>query len=441
MRRTRHAHGICGKLKTDGKRCTNRAGCQVPHPATGDAAGRRPAVMVGMKLVNNAEDFDFIVGNDDYRSMSEGITSYERAFALINKGATNVPKDQQSDSLGYWLQNDASDEMRSLSHVVHAGAKRREIEIACVVGSEMLHAMERDHLDSNPSADLMQVRQTMCCIAAHPNATDAAVRQAVRSEGKYAAREVLKRSSDPEMLEFALDNADVGVWHATSDEGEVNRALPSHLLDEMVQVANRPANSDEEAEYRNKTRASLRTHPNITTEQLASLSSGSSNTVSASRSRSDTLCEVHANDMILRTNTFEYGTRIRGGFSGDRVLFDFSDEDSPQMAADRLVLSAEKAEELAMLLADSDSPAPDALESQETVFEDSNGRTVSIARTPMGLADWYVNIEFDRDDKKQRWGCLLLGHEADQISRLSSALGNTLKNGEAGDYEAGDWDF
>ena len=95
------------------------------------------------------------------------------------------------------------------------------------------------------------------------------MRQAIRAERKYVAREVLRRSDDPDLLDFALDNADVGVWYALV-EGAFNPALRSEWLDDLVALANSPVwRHGHEQHLR-----ALRSHPNLAESQRAALPTG-----------------------------------------------------------------------------------------------------------------------------------------------------------------------
>lgn len=217
--------------------------------------------------------FDFILHNEDFEHMAASVSADARA-ALRQAQPVHDERGQEIDSLGYWLSSGASDEVRSLTHSVAKDAPAEQVEAACVVASEFLHALERDedYGFNGPSPDLNQVRQTLRCIAVHPNATTQASRQAVRSERKYSGREVLLRSRDPELIEFAFEQSGEGVWNAVANDGTVNPALQSHRLDELITMATEPPLSNDDAEYRAGMLVSLREHPNLTAEQKAALS-------------------------------------------------------------------------------------------------------------------------------------------------------------------------
>lgn len=222
----------------------------------------------------------FAVDNEDFQQMSEAVTPGRRA-ALLSSDAQqrSAPEGEAFDLLGYSLMDYASDEARNLTLAVSdVDASAQDIEAVCVVTTERLIAVQPELAllgprpePLRPSAlwEAVQLRQALTCIAAHPNATPMAVRQAIRVDRKYAAREVLRRSDDPDMLDFALDNADVGVWHALI-EGAFNPALRSERLDDLVALANSPVwRHGHEQHLR-----ALRSHPNLTESQRAALPTG-----------------------------------------------------------------------------------------------------------------------------------------------------------------------
>ena len=260
----------------------NAAGCRIQHPAGSTVPAAAAATAAAQAVVAEQnfgrQDFDYIIDNDDFVGMSESVGADVRS-SLTQHRPGSVPREKETDSLGYWLSNDASDEVRALTHSVSEGAPPEQVEAACVVASELVHAMERHdeygdarggYAQYGPSGDLRQARQALCCIAAHPNATPRAVRQAVRAEGKYAGREVLSRSRDPEMVEFALENSDTGVWYAVTDDGTVNPSLQSHRLDTLVEMTKDPVNAEYDR-YGASFLESLRSHPNLTAKQRAAL--------------------------------------------------------------------------------------------------------------------------------------------------------------------------
>ena len=275
----RKRHGICGKPQADGSRCMNSAGCRIPHPTTtadtASAAAAAQAAVADHNLgtgIDRDTYFDYVIDNDDYAGMADSVSADARASL---KTAQPVLDDQgkEIDSLGYWLLSGASDEVSALTHSVTTDAPAEQVEAACVVASELVQAMERndEYGEIGPSPDLNQVRQTLRCIAVHPNATERASRQAVRAEGKYSGREVLRRSRNPDLIEFALEQTGEGIWHAVEDGGAVNPALQSHRLDELIGIARRTPMSDDDAKYCAGTLASLREHPNLTGEQRTAL--------------------------------------------------------------------------------------------------------------------------------------------------------------------------
>ena len=277
----RKRHGICGKPQADGSRCMNSAGCRIPHPTTSAAtatAATAAAQAVAAEQNFNRQGYDYILDNEDFAGMSESVTADMRS-SLMQHHTGSVPQEQETDSLGYWLSNDASDDVRALTHSVSAEAPSEQVEAACVVASELVHAMERhdEYGDARggygqygPAGDLRQTRQALRCIAVHPNATQRAVRQAVRAEGKYAGREVLRKSRDPEMLEFALNNSDTGVWYAVTDDGTVNPSLQSHRLVTLVEMTKDPVDA-QHGKYGANFLESLRSHPNLTEDQRSAL--------------------------------------------------------------------------------------------------------------------------------------------------------------------------
>ena len=216
--------------------------------------------------------FDYIVESADFEAMSASVSTEERV-ALSGSKPMLSSNGEEIDYLGYRLSEEVSSDVRSLSHSLTERASPERVEAVCVVASEMDHAMERDrdYGQYGPSADLMQVRQTLRCIAAHPHSSDRAIRQAVRAEGKYAAREVLRNGTDPELLEFSLENADVGEWHAVDESGFVNPALKTHRLDTLVDLARKEPLDRDDAMHKTSMIASLREHPNLTGKQRSAL--------------------------------------------------------------------------------------------------------------------------------------------------------------------------
>lgn len=235
-----------------------------------------------------------VCGNDDYVGMRSHLTRGSE-FGLNGRKAYSEWKEQYapvdpetSDYLGYWISSggraDPGAEAMTAA-VADADAPPERIEAACVMATDMIAEEELDELREHgnigrtPSSNMTQHRHTLMCIAAHPNATPRAARQAIRAEGKYTGREVLRHSSDPDLLRFALDNADVGVWYATDEEGNFNAALPADRLDRavdhVVTTFRRTAQSGSPApqgiEYEANLLGSLAAHPNLTEEQRSRL--------------------------------------------------------------------------------------------------------------------------------------------------------------------------
>ena len=245
----------------------------MPNPTSQDAVS---AATQAVTLEHDTSGADFIIGSNDFGNMEAFITADMRASVLSKRSnADDVARSEETDLLGYWLTDGASDETRALTlAVAEPDADTEQVETVCVVASELLHALERDgtsHETTGPLADKLQLMQTLTCVAAHPNASPRAIRQAVVAEGKYSAREVLRRSRDPEMLEFALDNADVGPWYAASEAGKINPALMSHRLDELIAIVHRRQPDPDNEEYHANFVASLHSHPNLTGTQRTAL--------------------------------------------------------------------------------------------------------------------------------------------------------------------------
>lgn len=133
---------------------------------------------------------------------------------------------------------------------VDDGTSPEMLEAVCVEASRAAVTAElREAGDPNqlgPSTDLTCLRQALACVAAHPNASDRAVRQAVRAGGKPAGREVLQRRADPELVRFVFEHTDVHPWDAVTDTASgsapwaVNPALPSDKLDTLIGMSTNP---------------------------------------------------------------------------------------------------------------------------------------------------------------------------------------------------------
>lgn len=237
-------------------------------------------------------------GNDDYQDMLANLTRGSE-YGLGGRKIYSDWKDEHTpvsedeiDHLGYRINNgygDTSDGALALTRAVSSvDAPPDHLEAACVIATDLIIQADLDGTSMvsendgpiRPTADTAQHRHTLMTIAAHPNAPSRAARQAILVEGKYSAKEVLARSRDSELLGFALDNADVGIWCATNEAGEFNPALPAEHLDAAVDFiredkdradrAGKPYPDDDDPRnpfYARNQITSLAKHPNITDEQ------------------------------------------------------------------------------------------------------------------------------------------------------------------------------
>ncbi len=275
------------------------------HASSASAAGAKQGIPAayGPFSANGLSDdaaagLERICGNDDYLGMRSALTRGSEqglvgrdTYLTWNSEHSPVSADAV-DLLGFrikGLEGTGASAEAMTAAVSSADAATDHIEAACVMATDMIVREELegmndtgpDGLGKPPSPDCFQHRHTLRCIAAHPNASPRSVRQAIRAEGKYSAREVLRRSSDPDLLRFALDEADVGIWHAVSEHGSFNPALPADRLNYAVACVTdtwRRAKMSRESsphgpEYDDELARSLGTHPNLTDEQRKRLKS------------------------------------------------------------------------------------------------------------------------------------------------------------------------
>ena len=269
--------------------------------ANADAADTRRAASAKRPMSDSVyraalRHWDLMIGNSDCTAMNHDLNSTPdgqaaRHAALNHHVAVNAGRepDRAVDWLGGPVpptgvpasQPHAQPRSRGFLLAVDDDTATEMLEAVCVeashaaVTAELRESGDPDQL--GPSVDLACLRQALACVAAHPNASDRAVRQAVRVAGKSAAREVLRRRADPELVRFAFENSDVHAWDAVTDtawddaEWAVNPALPSDKLDSLIGMSTTPGFAYGGTAGNARLHAALLAHPNLTDRQRAHL--------------------------------------------------------------------------------------------------------------------------------------------------------------------------
>lgn len=227
---------------------------------------------------------EWMVDNPHYKALCRGrkiSAEVERLNDKVLRPDARQPFPAE-DMLGYRIGETGSPRFRILAGVLDGDSDSTQVGAVVRIATDdlryqqrTLHAMEQTH-SSDPGYDQEQVDrtrinvfhlgQTLCAAAAHPNATSQAARQAMRAEGKYSGREVLRYSQDPELIQEALDSTDTGVWYAIRDDETVNPALNSGQLGQLID-AYRDPNLGSDPAHRDKVLDDILGHPSLTDTQ------------------------------------------------------------------------------------------------------------------------------------------------------------------------------